>query len=107
MGPPPMKTSPFFALPLVLATLILCAEATSWAAESSAASKAVATQLFDDAQALLAKGELASACAKYAESQRLDPQLGTLLHLGDCYERLGKTASAWASFKDAIVIASQ
>ena len=102
-----MKRSPFLVPPLALATLILCAEATSWAAESSAASKAVATRLFDDAQELLAKGDLASACAKYAESQRLEPQLGTLLHVADCYEKIGKTASAWASFKDAVVIASQ
>ena len=102
-----MKRTPFLVPPLALATLILCAEATSWAAESSAASKAVATQLFDDAQELLAKGDLASACAKFAESQRLEPQLGTLLHVADCYEKIGKTASAWASFKDAVVIASQ
>jgi Tfp pilus assembly protein PilF len=74
---------------------------------ATSASKAVATRLLDSAQSLLAKGELAPACAKYAESERLDPQLGTLLHLADCYERIGKTASAWASFKDAVVIASQ
>jgi len=69
--------------------------------------KAAASQLFEDAQTLAARGEMAKACAKYDESQRLDPQLGTLLYLSDCYDKLGKTASAWASFRDAIEIAAK
>jgi hypothetical protein len=69
--------------------------------------KAVAAQLFDDADALMAAGKFADACPKYAESERLDPQLGTLLHLAECLERAGKTASAWATFKDANEIAAQ
>ncbi len=51
-------------------------------------------------------GHAREACPKYADSQRLDPQLGTLLHLGECYAKIGKTASAWASFRDADEIAS-
>jgi hypothetical protein len=76
-------------------------------AEPSAAQKAMASQFFDDAEKLMASGKTADGCAKYAESQRLDPQLGTLLHLADCYEKVGKTASAWATFKDAVEIAAQ
>jgi serine/threonine-protein kinase len=37
----------------------------------------------------------------------MDPQLGTLLYLADCYDQIGKTASAWASFRDAVEIAMQ
>jgi hypothetical protein len=76
-------------------------------AEPSSSDKAMATQLFDDAEKLMAGKDYAGACPKYGESVRLDPQLGTLLHLADCYEKAGKTASAWASFKDAIEIAAQ
>jgi hypothetical protein len=79
--------------------------AASSAAQPSSQEKAMASQLFDDAEKLMASGSTAQACPKYAESQRLDPQLGTLLHLGECYARAGKPASAWASFKDALEIA--
>jgi len=74
-------------------------------AEGSAQEKAMASQLFDDAERLFAAQNFAQACPKYAESHRLDPQLGSLLHLGECYTRLGRTASAWASFKDALELA--
>jgi hypothetical protein len=76
-------------------------------AEPSSAQKAMASQFFDDAEKLMASGKAADACPKYAESQRLDPQLGTLLHLADCYEKAGMTASAWTMFKDAVEIATQ
>src|SRR3954469_14435563 len=85
--------------------LLLCA--TFARAQSSTQGRAVASRLYDDASALMASGQTAEACPKYAESQRLDPQLGTLLHLGECYAKLGKTASAWTSFKEAADIAAQ
>ncbi len=76
-------------------------------AEPSPADKARATQLFDDAQKLMGSRDYAAACQKFRGSQRLDPQLGTLLHLADCFEKDGKTASAWAAFKDAAEIAAK
>jgi hypothetical protein len=85
--------------------LLLVAGAAN--ADPSTAQKAMASQFFDDADKLFASGKIAEACPKYAESQRLDPQLGTMLHLADCYEKAGKTASAWATFKDAAEIAAQ
>jgi hypothetical protein len=75
-------------------------------AEPSSAQKALAMRLFDDAKSLIQSGKFAEACPKLAESQRLDPQLGTLLNLGSCYESEGRTASAWAAFKDAVEIAA-
>ncbi|HEX5098164.1 MAG TPA: hypothetical protein VFV94_01635, partial [Polyangiaceae bacterium] len=69
--------------------------------------RAAAVLAYDQAEALMAAGKVAEACPRYAESQKLDPQLGTLLHLADCLEKKGQTASAWAAFRDASEIAEQ
>lgn len=69
--------------------------------------RAASVLAYDQAEALMAAGKVAEACPRYAESQKLDPQLGTLLHLADCLEKNGQTASAWAAFRDAAEIAEQ
>jgi serine/threonine-protein kinase len=71
----------------------------------SATDSATAESLFNEALALLADQEAARACVKLEESQRLDPGVGTLLYLADCYQQLGRTASAWATFRDAAYLA--
>jgi hypothetical protein len=63
--------------------------------------KATAEALFVDGKRLITIGNYASACPKFAASQKLDPGIGTALNLADCYERLGRIASAWAEFRGA------
>lgn len=70
-------------------------------AQSDASSRTLAVQLFDEAEALFAKEKVAEACPKYAESYRLDPQLGVLVYLAECYEKNGQLASAWGTFREA------
>jgi len=65
----------------------------------------MARELFEQGRALMAKKEFAKACAKLAESQRLDPAPGTLLNLAVCHESEGKTATAWSEFNDALTLA--
>jgi serine/threonine-protein kinase len=47
------------------------------------------------------QGKFAEACPMLVESNQVDPAVGTLLYLGECYERIGQTASAWATFQAA------
>lgn len=49
----------------------------------------------------MARGETLLACARFAESERLDPAPGTLLNLADCEERAGKLASALRHVQEA------
>lgn len=74
-------------------------------ATPSAAEVAVAQGLYDNAKALMDQGKYGDACPKLEESHRLDPGLGTQYHLSDCYEQLGRTASAWGGFLQVAAIA--
>src|SRR5882724_6129625 len=78
--------------------------ALAWSGLAHAAGKnAVAAQaLYDDARQLVATGNFEQACPKFKASYELDPGGGTLLNLADCYEHQGKTAQAYATYKDAL-----
>jgi hypothetical protein len=69
--------------------------------------KALAEALFREAKDLVEKDKIAEACSKFAESQRLDPKLGTLLYLATCHEQEGKTATAWVEFNEAAALAAR
>ena len=81
----------------------LCALA-AFAAENLAGAQsngAIAEKLFIDGRTLMSAGKIHEACAKFADSQRADPALGTLMHLADCHEKDHRPATAWSEFTDA------
>jgi serine/threonine-protein kinase len=67
----------------------------------SAADKAAAEALFDEGKRLREAKRYSEACPKLADSQRLDPAVGTLLNLALCYKENGQTASAWSTYREA------
>jgi serine/threonine-protein kinase len=78
----------------------LAVAAALWPSSARANDPATATMLFNEAKRLMGEGNFAEACPKFEESQRLDPGVGTQFNLADCYERAGRTATAWATFMD-------
>lgn len=66
-----------------------------------------AEALFRQAQQLGREGKWSLACEKFAASSALEPGVGTLLYLGDCYERLGHFASASKVFSQAAELAGK
>src|SRR5687768_6266689 len=87
---------------------LLCVtlSAVAWA-EPNPEDRAAAEALFRDAKRLMDKKEWPDACRKLEESQRLDPQGGTLLNLAVCHAREGRTASAWVEFQEAVAAARE
>src|SRR5258708_30645710 len=61
--------------------------------------------LFREGTQLMASQKFDVACPKLEESQRLAPGIGVALHLGECYEHVGRTASAQAQFRPAEAVA--
>lgn len=70
-------------------------------AQVTADQKAAAEALFDKGLALMKQGEYAQACSYLEQSQAVERGIGTMLYLAECYEKLGRTASAWALFREA------
>lgn len=68
--------------------------------------KAQARALFESAMSEIKQGRYSDAvCAQLAESQRLDPALGTQYQWARCLENTGKLASAWAVYLDVAELA--
>lgn len=88
----------------VLALTLGFSVSPAWAQDGD---RKAADALFDEAQSLLDRGKTSEACTKLEQSDRMDPQLGTLLHLSHCYELLGRTGSAYLGFQRAFRLARE
>jgi hypothetical protein len=100
-------SSPFSRRILAQAMLLLVAGSIVQLAQADTASNdaLVARTLFDEGRSLMGAGNHALACPKFAESMRLNPGGGTLLNLALCHETVGRMATAWLEYKDALAMA--
>jgi hypothetical protein len=88
-----------------VAVVIALAASTANAQQSSAAAEAEAA--FREGRVLMVSGDLAKACAKFSESQRLDPAAGTLMNLAECLDKRGLSASALERYREAASASTQ
>jgi hypothetical protein len=88
---------------------ILCASTLSLAAFTSFAEEkrnpALGEELFERGKKAMANNRLVEACELFAASFAADPSVGAKLNLARCHEQQGKTATAWAEYKQAATLA--
>ena len=82
-------------------TLTALFVARSAGAQNAAADKAAAEALFQQGIELMRVGKVAEACDKLEQSSSVEHGIGTSLYLAECYEKVGRTASAWGLFREA------
>ncbi len=92
VSPPAVATAPTTAPPIATA---------SPPGSDPAADEAAARVLYDDGLKLMDEKAYAKACPKLEESHRLKANVNVQFFLADCYEQIGRTASAWLHFSGA------
>lgn len=90
-----MTVRPLLALSAALAALALSAAAHAQSAGAQAET------LFRQGKDLMARGQIAEACAAFDASQKLDPTIATLLNQAACREKNEQLATAWGLFLEA------
>ncbi len=83
-------------------TLVSTSALAQSAGSLSGTEVSLAETLYREGRQLMTEKRYAEACAKFAESNRLDIATGTMLNLAACYEVSGKLASAWSVFGEAL-----
>jgi hypothetical protein len=72
------------------------------AAMPAHAQNAEAEAQFAEGKRQMKQGNFAEACKRFEASEKLDPAAGTELNLGNCNDKLRKTATSWAWFVRAV-----
>lgn len=80
----------------------ICSVLSLLPALAHAQNPAAAEVLFEQARVAMSAGDYDIACARFRDSDRLDPAVGTRFNLADCEERRGKLATAWSLFRGVV-----
>jgi hypothetical protein len=81
------------------ACLLLFASALCAPSAHAQSGAAAAVALFDEGRAALQRNDFDVACAKFKESNRIGPAVGTAFNLANCEEKRGRLATAWVLFR--------
>jgi len=68
---------------------------------------AYADSLFQEGVRAMKADDCTTAIPKFLSSYRLDPAASSLVNLATCYGKLGRTASAWRSYRSAAELAAR
>lgn len=81
---------------LLVASSLTLSGPLAWASDESR--EKAAQQFFVEAMRLMSAKKYADACEKFAQSLELDPGMGTQFRLAECYEKLGRLATAYEQY---------
>lgn len=76
-------------------------------AQVDGSARTSAEALFAEGKSLMQQGKFDEACPRLAASYKLDPGVGALLNLAVCYEKIGRLASAWGVYREAMALGQQ
>lgn len=68
---------------------------------------AMALDLFEQGRVLFKSGDFAAALTQFEAAAKVMRTFGILLNIAECQEKLGRTASAWATWSEARAVASE
>lgn len=68
--------------------------------------RAMAIELFERGRSLAKDGDYAAALAQFQAAAKVMHTFGILLNVAECQEKLGRTASAWAAWREARAVAA-
>jgi hypothetical protein len=92
-------------LPKTVGAWILALALPLLVPESASAASPEMVKVFEEGRALAKTGDYEGAARKFLEAHMMEPSVGALLNLGDCYEKLGRFASARTRFLEAVRLA--
>jgi tetratricopeptide (TPR) repeat protein len=106
MRPTPRCSKNSGAMRVVSTALVALLLALSGAARAdNQDDKSVALALFEQGRTFVAQGDYANAAVKFEGAAKILHTFGILFNLATCYEKLGRTASAWSTWREAGSIA--
>jgi hypothetical protein len=69
--------------------------------------RAIALDLFEHGRTLFKEGNYEAALEKFEAAAKMMRTFGILLNIAECQEKIGHTASAWATWREARAVASE